>query len=88
VYRVRDEQSRNNSWLFLHDKAPAYLAVECDAVYCFQINLYDPASVLLARFGTGRIFSLRERETGRKKRGHFSDISDIKLGVTELLQGI
>jgi hypothetical protein len=52
----RKEQFRNNSWLLLHDKVPAYLAVECESISCFQIDLYDPASHLLARFVTGKFF--------------------------------
>jgi hypothetical protein len=76
-----------NSWLLLHEKAPAYLAVECDAIYCFQIDLYDPESVLLARFGTGRFF-LFAKVKRVLKRERFSDISDMQLGVTELLQWI
>jgi hypothetical protein len=35
----------------------------CEAVYCFLTELCDPAYPLLARFGTGRPFSLPEGET-------------------------
>jgi hypothetical protein len=40
----------------------------CEAVYCFEIDLCDPTSPLLARFGTGKFFSLPEHETGPKRR--------------------
>jgi len=55
MYRVRKEQFLN-SWLLLNDKVPVYLAVECESISCFQIDLYDPASHLLATFVTGKFF--------------------------------
>jgi hypothetical protein len=56
VYRVIKEPFRNNGWLPLLDKVPAYLAVECEDISCFQIDLYDPASHLLTSFVTGKFF--------------------------------
>jgi len=56
MYHVRKEQFRNNRGLLLHDKVPAYLAVECEAISSFQVDLYDPPSHLLARFVAGKFF--------------------------------
>jgi hypothetical protein len=39
-----------------------------EAVSCFQIDLCDLASPLLARFGTGRLFSLPQGETGPERK--------------------
>jgi hypothetical protein len=39
---------------------------------------------LLARFGTGRLYSLPEDETGPKRRA----FQRHKFGVTELLKGV
>ena len=49
-------QFRNKSWLLLHDKVPDYMVVECESISCFQIELHDPASHLLAAFVTGKFF--------------------------------
>ena len=87
IHHVGNEQFRNNSSLLLYDKAPTYFAVEREAVSCFQIDLCDPASLLLARFGTGRIF-LFTKVKWVLNGERFSNISDIQLGVTELLEGI
>jgi hypothetical protein len=59
--------------------------VEREAVPSFQIHLCDPKSPL-AGFGTSRLFSISEGQTGPKRS--FRDISDIKCDVTELLEGV
>jgi hypothetical protein len=55
--------------------------LHCEAVSCFQIDLCDPASPLLARLGTGPKVKLA------LWGGRYSDISDIQGGVTEQLEG-
>lgn len=44
-----------------------FLLVECETFSCFQIDLCDSASPLLARFGTGELFSLPEIELALKR---------------------
>jgi hypothetical protein len=53
---------------FQKRKIYSRFVLHCEAVSCFQINLCDPSSPLLARFGTGRLFSLPKGETGTKRR--------------------
>jgi hypothetical protein len=59
----------------------------CEAVSCFQVDLCDPASPLLARFGNDRIFVFPKVKLALKGE-RFSDISDIQRGVTEQLKGV
>jgi len=65
---ARNKQLRNNPGLLLHDNMLAHCAVKCEAVCCFQINLCNLSSPLLATFGTDNLFSLPEGETGLKRR--------------------
>jgi hypothetical protein len=71
--------------LLLHELAPS-LSVIFEGVSSFQIDLCDPASRLLAIFGTGRVFPFRKMKLTLKGE-RFSDISNIQHDVTELLKG-
>ena len=62
------------------------LCGECEAVSCFQINLCDPTSLLLTRFGIDNLFSLPEGVKLALKGEHYSDSSDIQHDVTKLLK--
>jgi hypothetical protein len=47
----------------------------------------EPAASLIARFGTGRLFLFLKAKLALKGE-QFSEISDIKCDVTELLKGV
>jgi hypothetical protein len=60
---------------------------ECEKISCFQIDLRDPASPILARFGTGRLYSPPKVKLALRAQ-RFSEVSETQRGVTELLTGV
>jgi hypothetical protein len=63
------------------------LVPHCEAVSSFQINLCDPASLLLARFGTDRLFLFPKAKLALKGE-RSRNISDIQHGLIKQLKGV
>jgi hypothetical protein len=77
---MSETSSLNQKLAVVTRQRARFLRVECETSLWSNIPL-------LSRFGTSRLYSLPEGETGAKGE-RFSDISDIQCGVTELLHGV